>query len=47
MIWGKGDAREVYLPTADKWVDYFTGEPVESGRFTVTTKGIPVYRRVR
>ena len=47
MIWGKGDTREVYLPTSDKWVDYFTGEPVASGRFTVTTKGIPVYRRVR
>ncbi|MBE6598182.1 MAG: glycoside hydrolase [Ruminococcaceae bacterium] len=47
MIWGKGDTREVYLPTADKWVDYFTGEPVEAGKFSVTTKGIPVYRRIK
>ena len=43
---GTGDEREVYLPTAAKWVDYFTGEPVESGWHHVNTKGIPVYKRV-
>lgn len=42
---GAGDEREVYLPTASKWCDYFTGEDVPSGRFRVNTKGIPVYRR--
>ena len=42
---GTGDEREVYLPVADKWEDYFTGEPVESGSFRVKTEGIPVYRR--
>ena len=41
-----GDEREVYLPVADEWVDYFTGEKVQSGRIKVNTKGIPVYRRV-
>lgn len=41
-----GDEREVYLPTADRWVDYFTGQEVQSGRFKVNTKGIPVYRRI-
>jgi alpha-D-xyloside xylohydrolase len=43
---GTGDERDVYLPTAAKWVDYFTGEPVESGWHHVNTKGIPVYKRV-
>ena len=38
--------REVYLPEG-KWVDYFTGESVLAGRFTVKTDGIPVYRRVK
>ncbi|MCI8387923.1 MAG: glycoside hydrolase [Clostridiales bacterium] len=42
----KGDEREVYLPTSAKWCDYFTGEPVESGRFTVKTAGIPVYKMI-
>lgn len=40
------DGREVYLP-AGEWVDFFTGAPVASGRFTVKTNGIPVYRRVK
>ena len=40
------DERDVYLPESDKWVDYFTGEPVESGKIHVKTEGIPVYRRV-
>lgn len=43
---GTGDEREVYLPTAEKWCDYFTGEPVESGKFKVNTKGIPVYKKI-
>ncbi|MBE6611952.1 MAG: glycoside hydrolase, partial [Ruminococcaceae bacterium] len=42
---GAGDEREVYLPESAKWCDYFTGEDVPSGRFTVKTKGIPVYRK--
>lgn len=42
---GAGDERDVYLPTAAKWVDYFTGEPVESGWHHVSTKGIPVYKK--
>ncbi len=44
---GTGDERDVYLPTADKWTDYFTGEEVESGWIHVNTKGIPVYRKVK
>lgn len=40
------DEREVYLP-AGEWVDFFTGERVAPGKFTVTTDGIPVYRRVK
>lgn len=43
---GTGDTREVYLPVVSDWVDFFTGEPVKSGRFKVETGGIPVYRRV-
>jgi alpha-glucosidase (family GH31 glycosyl hydrolase) len=43
---GTGDERDVYLPVSAKWVDYFTGEPVESGWHHVNTKGIPVYKRV-
>ena len=42
---GTGDEREVYLPTSAAWCDYFTGEDVPSGKFTVKTKGIPVYRK--
>ncbi|MBQ2721095.1 MAG: glycoside hydrolase [Clostridia bacterium] len=41
-----GDERKVYLPTNSKWVDYFTGEPVESGWSEVSTKGIPVYKHI-
>ena len=41
------EERSVYLPVSDKWVDYWTEEPVESGRFTVRTDKIPVYRRVK
>ena len=44
------DERDVYLPLADKWVDYFTGEPVvtdENGKIHVKTEGIPVYKRVK
>lgn len=44
---GTGDERDVYLPRADKWADYFTGEPVESGWIHVNTKNIPVYRKVK
>ncbi|MBR5365355.1 MAG: glycoside hydrolase [Clostridia bacterium] len=44
---GTGDERDVYLPTADEWEDYFTGEPVASGKLHVKTSGIPVYRRKR
>ena len=36
--------RKVYLP-AGEWVDYFTGEKISSGWFTVTTDKIPVYRK--
>ena len=45
VIGDGSDTREVYLPKG-KWVDFFTGEEVSAGRFTVTTEGIPVYRRV-
>ena len=44
------DERDVYLPVSDKWVDYFTGEPVtpdENGKIHVKTEGIPVYKRVK
>ena len=41
------EERHVYLPPTDKWVDFWTGEPVESGHFTVRTDKIPVYRRIR
>ncbi len=46
IIAGRGDERDVYLPVESKWVDYFTGEPVESGRIHVKTAGIPVYRKI-
>ena len=42
---GCGDERDVYLPVADEWEDYFTGEPVGNGHIRVSTKGIPVYRK--
>ncbi len=44
VIGTESDEREVYLP-AGEWEDFFTGEPVAAGRFTVCTEGIPVYRR--
>ena len=34
------------LPVSANWVDYFTGEPVESGWHHVNTKGIPVYKKI-
>ncbi len=37
--------RDVYLPEG-KWVDYFTKEPVECGKFHVETDFIPVYEKV-
>ena len=46
IIGTESDEREVYLP-AGEWVDYFTGEPVTAGKFTVCTEGIPVYRKVK
>lgn len=46
IIGTESDEREVYLP-AGQWVDFFTGQPVEAGRFTVCTTGIPVYRRIQ
>ena len=42
---GQGDTRKVYLP-AGNWADFFTGESMASGWHTVTTEGIPVYRKV-
>lgn len=38
------DTREVYLPEGE-WTDFYTGENVAPGRFTVTTEKIPVYVR--
>lgn len=35
-------SRNVYLPK-NEWYDFFSGEKIESGEFTVETKGIPVY----
>lgn len=43
---GTGDERSVYLPIAERWADYFTGEVMESGHRRVATKGIPVYRKL-
>ncbi|MBR0143458.1 MAG: glycoside hydrolase [Clostridia bacterium] len=45
IIGTESDTREVYLP-AGKWVDFFTGESVPAGRFTVTTGNIPVYKKI-
>jgi alpha-D-xyloside xylohydrolase len=36
--------RDVYLPEGN-WRDWFTKEPVASGKFHVETEGIPVYER--
>ena len=40
-----GNTRKVYLPKGN-WVDFFTGEAVVPGWHSVTTEGIPVYRKV-
>lgn len=45
IIANTGDEREVYLPEGE-WTDFYTGERVQSGRFTVNTKNIPVYRKI-
>lgn len=37
--------RTVYLPKSEKWRDYFTKEPVESGWFEVETESIPVFEK--
>lgn len=42
---GQGNTRDVYLPQGN-WEDFFTGEPVQPGWHTVTTEGIPVYRKL-
>ena len=42
---GQGNTRKVYLPQGT-WVDFFTGESIPSGWTTVTTEGIPVYKKV-
>jgi len=41
MFAGKPE-RKVYLPEGD-WVDFYTGEKVESGTFKVSSENIPVY----
>ena len=41
---GQGNTRDVYLPQGE-WEDFFTGESVQPGWHTVTTEGIPVYRK--
>jgi len=46
IAFGTGDEREVYLPVSAEWCDYFTGERVPSGKFTVKTSGIPVYKKI-
>lgn len=38
---GQGDERDVYLPTSERWVDYFTGEEVGAERFTSPPKEFP------
>lgn len=46
---GTGDERDVYLPRASRWADFFTGEEIElpeNGVIHVNTKGIPVYKRI-
>lgn len=42
---GESDERKVYLPVADHWTDFFTGESVGSGEITVKTANIPVFKR--
>lgn len=46
---GTGDERDVYLPRASRWADFFTGEEIEvpeNGVIHVNTKGIPVYKKI-
>lgn len=40
----ENDTREVYLPEGN-WYDYYTGEKVPCGRFSVTSEDIPVFIR--
>lgn len=50
IIAGTGDERDVYLPRAANWMDFFTGEeihPDENGMIHVKTEKIPVYRRIK
>lgn len=42
----ESDTREVYLPTAARWRDWFTGEERDGGRFTYTGDGIPVFEKI-
>ena len=37
--------RSVYLPDGS-WVDFYTKEKVDSGRFDIKTEKIPVYERI-
>ncbi len=39
------DEREIYLPEGN-WCDFFTKETVSSGKFTVKSKGIPVFEKI-
>lgn len=39
------DERTVYLPQGE-WVDFFTREPVQSGKFIFRGDGIPVYEKM-
>ncbi len=43
VIGDESDEREVYLP-AGEWIDFYTGEKVTAGKFTVKTDKIPVFR---
>ncbi len=41
----ENDTREIYLPEGE-WVDYFSGEKVQSGHFNYTSENIPVFRKI-
>lgn len=45
IIGTESDERKVYLPQGE-WKDFFTGDPVSAGWFTVCTEGIPVYQKM-
>lgn len=45
VIGCESDEREVYIPDGE-WENFFTGEKVAPGRFTVSTEGIPVYKKI-